>query len=344
MELRNLGQSGLKVSVLSLGAMTFGESGTFMKGVTSSDDDARRVFDRAVERGVNLVDTANVYSEGKSEELTGKWIAGKRDKVLLATKCRFPIGFGMTAKPGPHDMGLSRQHILTACEASLKRLGTDVIDLYQVHMQDTSVRIDETLRALDDLVREGKVLYLGCSNYAAYRLMESLWTSDRRNLSRFVAFQAQYSLLVRDLEREHQPLCERYGLGILPWSPLAGGFLSGKYRKDASAPEGSRFTTSRWKNNLSRNDNPRAWRILEALDAVVAETGSTHTAVSLAWLLRKSAVTSVIFGARTLDQVAGNLAAADLKLSDAQMKTLDEASSFELGYPYEFMKNIQGRW
>jgi|SRR5580658_11186192 aryl-alcohol dehydrogenase-like predicted oxidoreductase len=164
MELRRLGRSGLKVSVLSLGAMTFGDSETFMKGVTSSDDEARRIFDRAIDAGVNLVDTANVYSEGKSEELTGQWIKGKRDRVLLATKCRFAVGFGTTSKPGPHEWGLSRKAILAACEASLRRLDTDVIDLYQVHMQDTSVGVDETLRALDDLVTQGKVRYVGCSN------------------------------------------------------------------------------------------------------------------------------------------------------------------------------------
>src|SRR5579862_4953709 len=194
MELRRLGKSGLKVSSLSLGAMTFGESQTFMKGVTSSDDEARRVFDRAVDAGINLVDTANVYSEGRSEELTGEWIKGKREKVLLATKCRFPIGFGVTQAPGPHDWGLSRKAILAACEGSLRRLKTDFIDLYQVHMQDTSVAIDETLRALDDLVHQGKVRYFGCSNFTGYRLTESLWTADKINTHRFESVQLQWSL------------------------------------------------------------------------------------------------------------------------------------------------------
>ena len=175
MELRRLGTSGLRVSALSLGAMIFGaETQTLMKGVTSSDEEARRVFDRAVEAGINLVDTANVYTEGRSEELTGAWLAGKRDQLLIATKCRFPIGYGITHKPGPHDWGLSRKAIMTACEGSLRRLKTDVIDLYQVHMQDRNVAIDETLRALDDLVTEGKVRYIGCSNYAGYSLVESL--------------------------------------------------------------------------------------------------------------------------------------------------------------------------
>jgi len=177
-ELRRLGTSGLRVSALSLGAMTFGASQTLMKRVTSSDEEARRVFDRALEAGINLVDTANVYNEGRSEELTGEWVGGKRDQLLIATKCRFPIGFGMTHKPGPHEWGLSRKAIMTACEGSLRRLKTDVIDLYQVHMQDGNVAIDETLRALDDLVTEGKVRYIGCANYAGYSLVESLWAAD----------------------------------------------------------------------------------------------------------------------------------------------------------------------
>src|SRR5688572_24625536 len=190
MEIRSLGTSGLKVSALSLGAMTFGESQSFMKGVTSSDDEGRRVFDRAVERGVNLIDTANVYSEGRSEELVGEWIKGKRGKLLVATKCRFPIGFGAVGEtPGPHDSGLSRKHVMEACEASLRRLKTDTIDLYQVHMQDTTVRIDETMRALDDLVRQGKIRYAGCSNYAGYRLVESLWSADKNGTARYESVQ-----------------------------------------------------------------------------------------------------------------------------------------------------------
>lgn len=343
MEYRRLGNSGVKVSTLCLGAMTFGEADekSFMHGASADESTSFAIMDASRAAGVNFIDTADVYGQdGLSERVVGRWMAdrGCRDEIVLATKFRFRMG------DGPNGTGASRRRIRATVDASLKRLGTDRIDLYQIHMQDLDTPEEEVLGALDDLVRAGKVLYLGCSNYAAYRLMESLWISDRKSLERFVAFQAQYSLLVRDLEREHQPLCDRFGLGILPWSPLAGGFLTGKYRKDAAAPEGSRFATARWKSSLGRNDNPRAWRILDALDTVVAQTGSTHTAVSLAWLLRKTAVSSVIFGARTVEQVAGNLAAADLKLSDEQVKLLDEASAFELGYPYEFMKNIQGRW
>jgi aryl-alcohol dehydrogenase-like predicted oxidoreductase len=202
-ELRRLGTSGLRVNALSLGAMIFGaETQTLMKGVTSSDEEARRVFDRAVEAGINLVDTANVYTEGRSEELTGEWVAGKRDQMLIATKCRFPIGYGITHKPRPHEWGLSRKAIITACEGSLRRLKTDVIDLYQVHMEDRNVVIDETLRALDDLVTEGKVRYIGCSNYAGYSLVESLWAADRLLTHRYESIQLQWSLVQRSAERE----------------------------------------------------------------------------------------------------------------------------------------------
>lgn len=339
MELRNLGQSGLKVSVLSLGAMTFGESGTFMKGVTSSDDDARRVFDRAVERGVNLVDTANVYSEGKSEELTGKWIAGKRDKVLLATKCRFPIGFGMTTKPGPHDMGLSRQHILSACEASLKRLGTDVIDLYQVHMQDTSVRIDETLRALDDLVTQGKVRYVGCSNYTGYRLVESLWASERLRTHRYEAVQLQWNLLERGAEREVIPACRAFGLGVLVWSPLASGLLSGKYRRGEPPPAGARLTE--WKDTMKRMGTERTYDLIELLTKTAKSVEATPAATALAWLIAKKETSSVILGARTTAQLDDNLAALDVKLGPDHMKALDEASAPDWAYPYGFIGRMQ---
>jgi len=268
MEIRPLGKSGLRVSVMSLGAMTFGESDTFMKGVTSDDDEARRVFDRAIERGVNLVDTANVYSEGKSEELTGKWTKGKRDRVLVATKCRFPIGFG-TRPVGAHGMGLSRKHIVEACEASLRRLDTDVIDLYQVHMQDTSVPIDETLRALDDLVTQGKVRYVGCSNYTGYRLVESLWRADALRTHRFESLQLQWSLAVRDGEREMIPACRAFGVGTMVWSPLARGFLSGKYHKGQQAPEGSRFAS--WQDSFKQFDNDPSWHLLRQPLAVLRQ-------------------------------------------------------------------------
>lgn len=343
MEYRRLGDSGVKVSTLCLGAMTFGEADakSFMHGASADEDTSFAIMDKAREAGVNFIDTADVYGQdGLSERVVGRWMKerGSRDDVVLATKFRFRM------KEGPNGTGASRLRIMRACEDSLRRLGTDRIELYQIHMQDIDTPEEETLRALDDLVRQGKVLYLGCSNYAAYRLMESLWISDKRGLERFVALQAQYSLLVRDLEREHVPLCERHGIGILPWSPLAAGFLSGKYRRGESAPEGSRFATSRWSSNIRRFDNERGWGTLDAVEAVANETGRSNTAVALAWLLHRPAVTSVIFGARTVEQLQDNLGAADLKLSDDQVKRLTEASAFELGYPYDFMRGIQARW
>mgnify|MGYP003752104519 FL=1 len=208
--------------------MTFGESKTFMKGVTSTDDQARRVFDAALEDGVNLVDTANVYGDGASERMVGAWIKGKRDRVLVATKCRFPFDMGLR-QPGPHDQGLSRKHIMEACEASLRRLDVETIDLYQVHMQDRSVGIEETLRALDDLVSQGKVRYIGCSNYTGYRLVEALSVAERRRTVRYESVQLQWSLIVRGAEREVIPACEAFGVGVMVWSPLARGFLSVKY-------------------------------------------------------------------------------------------------------------------
>jgi aryl-alcohol dehydrogenase-like predicted oxidoreductase len=227
-------------------------------------------------------------------------------------------------------------------EDSLRRLKTDRIDLYQIHMQDLDTPEEETLRALDDLVRQGKVLYIGCSNYAAYRLVESLMTSERWGLSRFVAHQAQYNLLSRELEREHVPAAERFGVAHIPWSPLASGFLSGKYAEDAAPPPGARL--DKWKDRLQRFDTPRNWQILAAVRAVAAEHDSTPAAVSLAWLLAKPTVASVIFGARSVAQLEDNLRAAQVQLTPAQVKALDEASAYEVGYPYDFMSRIQGRW
>lgn len=334
METRKLGRSGLRVSALSLGAMTFGESQTFMKGVTSDDDEAHRVFDAAIDMGMNLVDTANVYSEGRSEELTGKWIAGKRDRVLLATKCRFPIGFG-TRPVGPHDQGLSRKHVLEACEASLRRLGTDVIDLYQVHMQDVTVPIDETLRALDDLVTQGKVRYVGCSNYTGYRLVESLWSADRNHTHRFASVQLQWSLVTRDAEREVVPACRAFDLGVLVWSPLARGFLSGKYRRGQKAPPGSRLES--WQDSLKSLDTDRNWALLDTIGEIAKRHETTHAAVSLAWLLARSEVSTIIVGARTVDQLTDNAKALTVKLTSDDVARLDAASKPDWGYPYNFI-------
>lgn len=341
MEYRNLGQSGLKVSTLCLGAMTFGEADerSMMHQVGCDEATAHALIAQALEAGVNFIDTADIYGQdGLSERVLGAWFdrSGRRDEVVLATKFRFRMG------PGPLGAGASRRRIVRACEDSLRRLRTDRIDLYQIHMQDLDTPEEETLRALDDLVRQGKVLYIGLSNYAAWRVMDSLWLSRSMGLERFVSMQMQYNLLTRDIEREHVPIATRFGLGILPWSPLAGGFLTGKLRRDAPPPEGSRL--ARWKDTMARLDSPRSWRILEALDAVSAELGSTPGRVALAWLLTRPSVTSVIFGARNAAQLEDNLAAGALSLPAEAVARLSEASAFDVGYPYDFIHRIAGTW
>src|SRR5918911_1348545 len=272
MEQRQLGRCGLRVSAFTLGAMTFGESQGFMKGVVSDDAEARRVLDAALDAGIDAVDTANVYSEGRSEELLGRWLSGKRQRVVLMTKCRFPT-LGVTAQMHPNEYGLSRKSIVWNCEQSLRRLQTDFIDLYQVHMQDRSVPIEETLRALDDLVRAGKIRYAGCSNYTGYRLVESLWAADRRGLARYESIQLQWSLVARDAERELIPAARAFGLGVLVWSPLGRGFLSGKYRKGQPPPPGTRLQA--WKDSWAMTATDQNWRTLEAVEAVARRNDTT---------------------------------------------------------------------
>ena len=340
METMTMGRTGLQVTRLCLGAMTFGEADdkSFMHQVGCDDATSHAILDRALELGVNFIDTADVYGQdGLSERVLGAWFdarPGVRDQVVLATKFRFTMG------DGPNRSGASRYRIVQCVDASLRRLRTDRIDLYQIHAQDLGVDEDETLRALDDLVRAGKVLYLGCSNYAAYRLVDSLWRARVAHRERFVTLQAQYSLVERGLEREHVPLCRQWGLGILPWSPLAAGFLTGKYRKDAAPPAGARL--ERWKDRWGRYDTPRHWAILDAVLALADELGATPSQVALAWLLHKPTVTSVIFGARTVAQLEDNVAAARVKLGAAQLKRLDDASAWEVGYPYDFLARLGG--
>ncbi len=341
METRRLGRAGVKVSPLCLGAMTFGEPDekSFMHGVACDEKTAFAILSRALERGVNFVDVADVYgNDGLAERVLGKWLheSGRRDDVVLATKCRFRMA------PGPNGTGASRRRILRACEESLRRLSTDRVDLYQIHMQDIEVEEEETLRALDDLVRQGKVLYVGCSNYAAYRLVDSAWISRTRRLEGFATLQAQYSLMVRDIEREHVPACERLGIGILAWAPLAAGFLTGKFRRGGPVHDGTRL--AKFRERFAGFDNDRGWRVVDAVVGIAKEMGATPAQVSLAWLMQRPAVTSVIFGARTVEQLDDNVAAADLKLTPEAIRRLDDASRFEVGYPYGFMAGIQGRW
>ena len=341
MKYKKLGAAGVKVSELCLGAMTFGEADdkSFMHKVGSDEKTSFNVLNRALELGVNFVDTADVYGQdGLSERIIGAWLERdqRRNEIVLATKFRFAMG------EGANKSGASRYRILRCVEHSLKRLRTDRIDLYQIHMQDLDTPEDELLRALDDLVTQGKVLYTGCSNYAAYRLMDSLWLSKTRELSSFVTLQAQYSLVSRELEREHVPLCRDHGLGILPWSPLASGFLTGKYDKNQPPPAGTRL--QQWKERMAGFDNDRNWRILDAVRAIAREVSATPASVSLAWVMKQPQVSSTIFGARSVAQLEENVKACEVNLSEEQLKRLDEASAFELGYPYVFMKNVQGRW
>jgi aryl-alcohol dehydrogenase-like predicted oxidoreductase len=338
-EIRRLGASGLRVSALSLGGMLFGASQTLMKGVTSSEEEARRIFDRALEAGINLVDTANVYTEGRSEELIGEWAAGKREQLLIATKCRFPIGHGMLRKPGPNEWGLSRKAIMAACEESLRRLKTDVIDLYQVHLQDRNVAIDETLRALDDLVTQGKVRYIGCANYAGYSLVESLWAADRLQTHRYESIQLQWSLVQRSAERELIPAAAAFGLGVLVWSPLSRGFLSGKYQRGRTAPAGSRLDVH--KDTFQALDTEKNWNLLRVVGRIAEQHETTHAAVSLAWLLSRPETSSLILGVRTEAELDENLRALSVKLTSEDLKALDEASCPDWDYPWGVFRDTE---
>jgi len=327
MEYRQLGNSGLRVSALTLGTMTFGGRANFANVGSTDVAGATRQIDMCVDAGINLIDTADVYSGGLSEEIVGEALdAGKRDRVLLATKARMPMG------DGPNDAGLSRHHLIASCEASLRRLRADHIDLYQVHEWDGATPLEETLDALDTLVRDGKVRYIGCSNYAGRHVMKALAVSDRRCLQRFVSQQIYYSLQSRDAEYELVPISVDEGLGILVWSPLAGGLLSGKYRRDQSGPEGARQLTD-WKEPPVRDQE----QLYDIVDALV-EIGEGHSVsaaqVAIAWLLGRPGVTSAIVGARTDEQLADNLKAADLRLSDDERSKLDELSAPPLLYPY----------
>ena len=326
MEYRTLGRSGLRVSVLAMGTMTFGGTGEFADVGSTGVDGARRQVNMCLEAGINLIDTADVYSAGLSEEIVGEVLIGRRDQVLLATKVRMPMG------EGPNDAGLSRHHLISGCEASLRRLRTDHIDLYQVHEWDGQTPLEETLEALDLLVSSGKVRYVGASNYTAWQLMKALGTAERAGLPRFVSQQIYYSLQAREAEYELIPLAVDQGLGVLVWSPLAGGLLSGKYRRGREAPAGSRQLTD-W-GEPPVYDHEGLYDIIEVLVGIGAEHGVSAAQVALAYTLGKPAVTSLVIGARTSEQLADNLAAASLTLTEAERAQLDKVSAPPLIYPY----------
>lgn len=322
MEMCFLGRSGLEVSTFSFGTMTFGGTG-MLAGVGSTQvEDGRRQVDVCIDAGVNLFDTADIYSNGLSEEILGAILEGRRRKVLIATKA-----YGRMGKEA-HDVGLSRRHLIEACEASLKRLKTDWIDLYQVHCYDTLTPLEETLRALDDLVRSGKVRYIGSSNYFGWQLTKSLATSRELGAERYISQQIQYSLSVRDAEIEMLSAGLDQGVGALIWSPLASGYLSGKHR--TGAVEGTRIAAS---GRLKQYDTAQGQAILDALQEIAGARGASMSQVALNWVRQRPGVSSVILGARTEEQLKDNLAASNWSLSDAEMERLTQASKPPTGYP-----------
>ncbi|MBB4684239.1 aldo/keto reductase [Amycolatopsis jiangsuensis] len=325
MEYRRLGRSGLRVSVLTMGTMTFGGKDKF--GLLGDTDvaGARRQIDQCLDAGVNLIDTANMYSAGKSEEIVGEAVSGRRDQVLISTKVRFAMG------KGPNDDGLSRHHIVAQAEASLRRLGTDHIDLYHVHEWDGQTPLEETLEALDTLVRSGKVRYLGVSNYSGWQLMKALATADAHGYQRFVSNQIYYSLESRDAEFELVPASLDQGLGVLVWSPLAGGLLSGKYRRGQQAADGRHLTE--WSEPPVR-DEEKLYDTIETVVDIASGHGVSPAQVSLAYLLAKPGVTSLVIGARRDEQLADNLGAADVHLTQDEVDRLDRVSAPVLAYPY----------
>ncbi len=327
MQYKTLGDTGLLVSKLCFGAMTFhGGSGLFKMLGSSNQAEADELVKACVNSGINFFDTADVYSEGGSEEMLGQSLQNlgiARKDVVIATKCFGRMG------PGHNDIGASRKHIIEAVDASLKRLKTDYIDLYQIHGTDPITPIEETLRALDTLVNQGKVRYVGCSNWAAWRLQRALDVSEFKNLARFETLQAYYSIAGRELERELVPLMENSKTGLLVWSPLAGGLLSGKFSRENQKPANSR----RSEFDFPIVDKERTWKILDVINPIAKEHHCSAARIALAWLLAKPVVTSVIIGARNLRQLEDNCASVDVKLSDAQMKALDEISTLPPEYP-----------
>lgn len=320
MEYRNLGRTGLKVSELCLGSMQF--------GWTAGEELSHQILTASYEAGINFIDTADIYSRwvegnpgGVAENIVGQWIKANnipRDQLVIATKVRGQMG------DGPNDEGLSRGHIMQAVEASLRRLGTDYIDLYQTHWYDENTPIDETLKALDDLVRQGKVRYLGCSNYPAWRLTEALWTSKQHHLARYDSLQPHYNLVHRaEFERGLAEVCRQYGVGVIPYSPLAGGFLTGKYRK-GQVPDSARA------KGVSRYFNDRNWELLEKMETLGKDKEDySISQIALAWLLSDPLITSPIIGPRTLEQLKDNLGSVDLRLSAQEKDLLNDASDLE---------------
>jgi len=325
MEYRFLGRTGVKVSALCLGCLTLGRE--------VDETTSHRIIGRYLEAGGNFLDTANIYSRGRSEDIVGRAIQGHREEIVLATKVRSPMD------DGPNEQGLSRKHIMHQVEESLRRLQTDYIDLYYLHCWDEATDLEETLRTLDDLIHAGKVRYWGISNFTGWQIALAVAIAEREGLAPPVAVQPQYSLIVRDIEREVLPAAMAFSLAVMPWSPLARGFLSGKYQRGEPPPANTRFgRPANWQDIWKRWDRERHWRIVEAVGEVAGARGRTHAQVALNWLLRRPGVTGPIVGATSLEQLEENLGAVGWELTAEEMVQLEEASSFELGYPYEFIR------
>lgn len=331
---RFMGRTGLRVSELCLGAMTFGRE--------ADEATSRAIMNRFLGAGGNFIDTADVYGTGASEEIVGRWLGDQpREQLVIATKVRFPMG------SGPNDAGLSRKHVVAGLEASLKRLGTDYVDLYQVHCWDAKTPLEETLSTLNDAVRRGLVRYIGVSNHSGWQLQKALEVSKRQGWEAYTCLQPQYNLLCRSTEWELGPVCLEEGLGIIPWSPLRGGWLSGKFRRGMGAPPpDTRVKTAEekgWGESWSNYANEHTWRVLDALFEVSEEAGKHPAQVAINWLLQKPGVTAPIIGARTLAQIEDNLGASGWTLSPEAMAKLDTASHVAPPYPYDFIEGAQQR-
>jgi aryl-alcohol dehydrogenase-like predicted oxidoreductase len=330
MKYRQMGKTGLRVSELCLGAMTFGRETT--------EEDSFKILDHFVEVGGNFIDTADVYSAGTSEEILGRWLKGKnRADFVIATKVRFSMG------SGTNDFGLSRKHILDGVENSLRRLGTDYVDIYQIHRWDWDTPIEETLSALNSLVQAGKVRYLGASNVAGYQLQKAIDVSLANGWEPFTCLQPLYNLLDRSIEWELLPVCREEGVGVIPWSPLRGGWLSGKYRRDMSAPPAetriSDAEKNSWGERWSNYANERTWGVIDELLALAKETEKTPAQVALNWVLNRPEITAPIIGVRKMTHLEDNLGATGWTLSLEQMKKLDQASDLPLPYPYDLLRD-----
>ncbi len=335
MEYRSLGNSGLKVSLHTMGTMNFSGEGFFGMAGSLSIKDCQRLVDVAIDAGVNLFDTANVYTTGKSEEALGEVLKGKSAQMLVGTKVRFPMG------KGPNEQGNSRWHIMHECEASLKRLGRDHIDIYYLHEWDGMTPVEETMSALDMLVQQGKVRYIGCSNFSGWHIMKCMSVAERNNFQKFVVQQIHYTIEARDAEYELMPVSVDQGIGIQVWSPIAGGLLSGKFRRNAPPPQLSRHVAG-WGEPPIR-DESRLYDIIDALVKVGEGRGVSAAQVALAWLAGRPAVSSIIVGARTEAQLKDNLASASLVLTAEERKLLDDVSLLPLIYPYWHQLNAASR-